>query len=207
MSRHTVERDLVGARTLTGANQFTAFTSRFKDQSAVRFRGAFLQPIVRGDRTRFFVGVVGHADRETVKVFLAGVLECELVQRFFGQILQSVENGHATGFAVQDTRTIGTITLDRHRADSHGAGRENRIQVGVEHHVIVCGFGLVGSEKSGTDLVAQVNETGSKANAFVVLLERFSNLLHTFGASRAGVYVNDLFQVLEKFLNHRNYPF
>ena len=194
MSGHTVERDLVGARTLTGANQFTAFTSRFKDQSAVRFRGAFLQPIVRGDRTRFFVGVAGYQNGE-------------LVQRFFGQILQSVENGHATGFAVQDTRTIGTITLDRHRADSHGAGRENRIQVGVEHHVIVCGFGLVGSEKSGTDLVAQVNETGSKANAFVVLLERFSNLLHTFGASRAGVYVNDLFQVLEKFLNHRNYPF
>ena len=70
VSGHTVERDLVGARTLTGANQFTAFTSRFKDQSAVRFRGAFLQPIVRGDRTRFFVGVAGYKMESLSKVSL-----------------------------------------------------------------------------------------------------------------------------------------
>ena len=194
VSGNTVESDLVGAGTLTSANQFTAFTSRFKNQGTIRLRSAFLQPVVRAHGTGFFIGVTSHENGE-------------LIERFLRKILQSIENRHATGFAVQDTRAIGAITLDGHGTHGNSTGGEHRIQVSVQHDIVVGSIGLIRSKKTGTDLVAQVNEFGGKANAFVHALERFSHLLDAIDAGGAGIHVNDLFQVLQKFLNHQKFPF
>ena len=194
VSGNTVERSVVNGRALTSANQFTAFTSRFEDQSAVRLGSAFFQPVVGANGTRFFVRIESDQDSQ-------------LVQRFLRQLLQSVDDRHQTGLAVQNARAVSAVTVDRHRTFSNRTGLENRIQVAVEHHVEAFGTRLVGSVNSGANVVSQVHQFCRKTDFFQMTNERLSNRLHTFDASRTAVNVNNFFEVLEILLNHWSIPF
>ena len=108
-----------------------------------------------------------------------------------------MKNGDDARLAVGAARTRDAVAFDLEGTLGDGAFGEDRVEVGVEHDVVVVGAGLVRGAQALAGLGAEVDEFGRKAEFVIVTLHDFGDFRDAVDRGGAAVDVDDFFEVLE----------
>ena len=189
MSGHTVHDHIPNGATLAGTNEGTCGAAGFANDGALALGSHLLEPFAGGKRTDFFVGVVAHSDGQTIKVFLAGVLE-------------SVEDRDDTGLAVGATRPRHLAVFNLEGACGGGTVGKHGVEVSIEHDVELFGTGLVRRKQTLAGLRAEVHKFRRKTDGVEVALHDVGHLGDAFAVGAAAVEIDNFGEVLEVGLEH-----
>ena len=113
-----------------------------------------------------------------------------------------MKNGDDARLAVGAARTRDAVAFNLEGTFGDGAFGEDRVEVGVEHDVVVVGAGFVRGAKTLARLRAEVDEFGRKAEFVVVTLHDFGDLGDALDRGGAAVDVYNFFEVLEIGFEH-----
>ena len=144
---------------------------------------------MREVRPRFFVRIEAHGNRETVKVFLA-------------RILDGVEDREHPALAVRAPWPLHMVAFVRHGTGGRRAVGEHGVKVRVQKNVVLFGAGFVGREESATGAFSEIDEFGMKSDRVKVPLHDFRGGRNTRTVGRAAVAVDEFGEILQVAFEH-----